>query len=360
MLVALLATAWAGVSPSLAPAFPADTCAECRADAAGATLCAPHAEAERAALELLADDIGDGNAERAGAALQALAALTAFHENVPSERVAAALARGLDHENCSVRRSAVQLLTSGQHVAASSSAFSDAIRAFPRESAALRKAYEKEKARYEKDRARRKPWSELSEEERLEADLESSRLASVRNDAWFEYADHADFGLALAEALAKRDDAGVDGLILLCDALGELDFGQLRLVQALLHQGRQDAVKRALAFLAAWQAEQLDLEKELARFEHEYAKAEKKAGTSPGARTWLSTERGMLELRRTNVEGGEKFGRRLHDAFAAMVRERDLGVPPEWDGRPHLVWSAWLRRHQNELPRRLDPAPVDD
>lgn len=357
MLAPLIAAALGSTVPFSGPV---DVCAGCRPDAAGAILCPPHAEAERAALELLENDIGDGNAKRAIAALQALAALTVSHENAPSERLAAALARGLAHEACGVRLHALALLSAGQHFAAASSALSDAVSAFSRESATLRKAYELELERYEKDLRSRKPWSELSQEERVEATNRSGHLAQLKNDAWFVYAEHAHFGLTLADVLAKRDDTGVDALIQLCDAIDGRHFGRLRQVSALLLQARQDAVKRAVEFLDAWQAECQDREKALANFEREYAKARKKIGNSHNAGSALLSEFAMLELMRTELQGCEESGRKLHDAFAAMVRERGLGDPPEWDGEPHASWMTWLRRHQNQLPRRLDPAPADD
>lgn len=342
----------------IASVIPVDRCDACRGEGSMVQLCAPHSEAERRALEQHAAAATGTDAERAKSALESLAALTATHDNAASERVAAALARGLEHGDVGVRRVALKLLATGQHSGTARSAVLEAARRFPADALAYRKAIEKLRARSEKRAKDGRPGGADAEAIRKALEDMSKDVAAITAAAT-EQAGHAELGIELVEALADGDDAELDALLRLADALNDSWFLRERLVAALLLQRRQDAVARAVDVLEAWEESLREAQKELAKLERERSEQERRAGDDPAERLALAANSRPLHAQRARVETLEQAGRSIHDAFAAGVRARGLGDGPEWNGSPHKAWKAWFARNREKLPRRIDETPSE-
>jgi hypothetical protein len=333
----------------------AEVCAACSMADETARLCAAHEQAESAALARFAADIGGADSERAMAALEALAALTSAHDNAPSERVARALARGLESEDLGVRRTALRLLRNGQHQATARSAVMEAARRCPADALAYRKALEKQQAKLEK---RPSPDSADLEDVRKSLEEMTQGFESMRAAQALQL-EHGEYAIELAEALALGNDAELDLLLRLADALKELGFLRDRLVAALLLQGRQDAVARAVDVLEVWDLSQRAAKEELTRLERERREQERRAGDDAAGRIALAAGSRSLESQRARVEASAAAGRALHDAFVAGVRARGLDGAPEWNGEPLKAWRAWLQRNRAKLPKRIDATPRD-
>lgn len=338
----------------------ADSCASCTVEVEATLLCAAHADLERATLAEQVEHLRAEDIERATAALEAIAALTAAHDNAPSPRVAEALARGLEHDAPEVRRVSVRLLGSGQHEPSARAALLQASRDFPREASARRKAFEREQARLAK-RAAGRDDTDTTDVEALRKSLEEmSRDAEDMAAAAVAQSEFSEYGIELAEALAQGDDAALDALLKMADALEDVGHVHERLVRALVARARADAVARAVELLGSWQDDRKAAEKELSKLERERELAEKRAGDDPRKRLALAAESTALQRQRSRVEAYEERGRALHAALAEMASARGLGAAPEWNDEPHDAWRAWYNRNRGDLPRRLDAATGGD
>lgn len=331
-----------------------ERCDACRAEGATVELCAPHAEAERASIARNGPRVLDADEERAKAALADLAALTSQHENAPSAALARTLASGIANPSWSVRGEVLRLLQAGQDESVTREVLITAGDRFAidaREIGKVRKAV----AKLAEESSARKSDDVREALERMSSKGEEmQRLLSVVV-AFQGYTEE------LVRGLERPEDECVDALLRVAQGISEADLYSIPVTCALARSGRRDALQRAVEFLDDWQSS-LD---ELADSE----KAERKRKLDPkpdyfqgSDESWETRARAArdkrVEMARARVEMHQKNGREMHDAFAAMVRARDLGVEPEWNDRPYSVWRSWLQRHRADLPERLAPAPA--
>lgn len=104
-----------------------DSCKVCSLVARDVKLCAAHAEEERSAFAREGKRLESADEAERIAALESLAALTASHENAPSERVAVRIASALADKSYAIRKQAAELLGRPQHALASLAALEKAL-----------------------------------------------------------------------------------------------------------------------------------------------------------------------------------------------------------------------------------------
>lgn len=129
----------------------------------------------------------------------------------------------------------------------------------------------------------------------------------------------------------------------------------------LARQGRRDAVIVVVQIAKAWQDRQKALQSDLKQAE-KLEPAPRPSTFRGTAKAWeerANREREEIVAKfRERVERHQAEGRAVHDALTEMTRSRGLTETPEWNGKPHAAWNAWLGRHRNELPESVaTPAP---